>query len=397
MLASMLLLPRPSAGADYTVSYNPYANVDWATTLRCQSQHHDHVDSAAKVAAMDAAGYCAIMFMSYSGYYRPSTSAEWNAAGRPLPDPGVCVGWCGQRRWPPTSFGAPALPLANLRFYLPGAEEVALLANGLPSAHLTSPFLTTYVEGAGCPGCGPGGIPTARHSGTLPIDQIWSSDQQGIDQIVWHGGHATLNHWVNGPASYPALLALDGYGSFEIFNNYHRMWDDRRGNDLFSNRMIAAWDYLLQHKSTRIWGVAVNDWFSAWTPLGPTSDPANFPDVTPRNRDRGKLQVLLQSHKRLAYRVAFEAGAFFAVVEDNETKSAYPTVFYVRVKTDSIAIATIAGTETIRWIGNGVGVGTGSTLSLSGLPAGLRYVRAEIDDGRGRKVFTQPFTLSPRL
>ena len=46
-----------SYGADYTVSYDPYGQVDWATTLRCQSQHHEHLANAYRVTALSNAGF----------------------------------------------------------------------------------------------------------------------------------------------------------------------------------------------------------------------------------------------------------------------------------------------------------------------------------------------------
>jgi len=393
--AAIALFGIQASGASYSVSYDPYARVDWSTTLRCQSQHHDHVTMASRVQAMDAAGYCAIMFLNYSGLYRASSAAEWLAVGSPNPDPGVCVGWCRTRRWPPTAHGAPALPLTNLRFYIPGAEEIALLSNGRTSNHMTSVFLTEYIEGVGCEACGQAGVGVARNPFGISPSRLWGTDQEGIDRIVAGGGHATLNHWVAGPSSYPPLLSLNGYGSFEMYNNYYRMWDDKRGNDVYSDRLIDTWDLVLQEKGTRIWGVAVNDWFSAWTPLGPPGDPVNFPEVTLRNRDRGKLQVLLESYDLASYRAAFEAGAFFAIVDDHEVKNAYPQVTSIAVRGRRISITTAAGSESIVWIGDGALVGEGPSLALDALPEGLAYVRAEISDREGRTVYTQPFTLGP--
>jgi hypothetical protein len=140
-----------------------------------------------------------------------------------------------------------------------------------------------------------------------------------------------------------------------------------------------------------IWGVAVNDWF------GPQKDPRppddNFPELTLQNIDRGKMQVLVTAYDLPSYRVAFEAGAFFAVVEDNAIKNAYPQVTSVSVSTASIELTTANTNEVVTWIGNGEIVGSGMSLWLDDLPSGLKYVRAEIDDLQGRRVFTQPFSL----
>ncbi len=392
-LALALIFIAPSGGtfaADYSVSYNPYAAIHWGTTLRCQSQHHDHAATYDRVASYETAGYCAGAFSTYSGAFRPSTLSEWTAAGSPNPDPGKPLGSGPPRRWPPEEFGAPTLPWTNLKFYIPAAEDVGLYANGFLGAHVQSLFLTTYIEGEGCLACGIGGIPVARNTSGLPASQIHSNTQELMDRIVENGGHATLNHPAGPPSQYMSYANL---GSIEMFNNYHRNADDFAGTDAYSNQMMAAWDYLLQYKSPRIWGVASNDWFSSWTALGQTYSPSQFGPVTLRNRDRGKMQVLLTSYDLDSYRTAFEAGAFFAIVEDNAIKAAYPEVTNIAVSHDRISISTAIGTESIRWIGNGMVLGYTPTLSLNGLPDGLVYVRAEINDGDGRTVYTQPFSL----
>lgn len=393
--AALLAVASPGAGAaDYSVAYNPYGGVDWATTLRCQSQHHDHAESYGRITALDAAGYCAVTFMTYSGRFRPSNLSEWNAAGNPNPDPGKPVDFGPPRRWPPEDFGAPQLPLTNLKFYLPGAEEIGLYATGSYGQHVQSTFLTTYIEGAGCLTCGIGGIPVVGNTPAMPPSQVHASSQELIDRVVENGGHATINHPAGASSAY---MQYSGLGSVEMFNNYHRNADDFAGNDAYSNQMMAIWDHLLEHKSPRIWGVASNDWFSAWTPLGQTYSPTQFGPVTPQNRDRGKLQVLLPSYDLESYRAAFEAGAFFAIVEDNAIKAAYPIVTNVAVGFDRITISTAIGTESIRWIGNGSVLAYTPTLVLDGLPDGLVYVRAEISDGEGRTVYTQPFSLGDPL
>ena len=96
-----------------------------------------------------------------------------------------------------------------------------------------------------------------------------------------------------------------------------------------------------------------------------------------------------------SYRAAFEAGAFFAIVDDHEVKGAYPRVTNVFVTSSAIALATADADETVTWIGNGSVVGAGMSLSLQGLPPGLVYVRAEIADPQGRLAYTQPFSLEP--
>jgi len=269
----------------------------------------------------------------------------------------VPTGWGAVRRWPPEIFGAPALLQSSIRFYLPGAEEVGLVGefNGVQfrSAHIHSLGLTEYMEGVGCASCGNEG--SAVHNG------YWDF----------------LN-------PYPM--------SIEIFNNFAKTSDEGTSGSNYSPQLMAAWDHVLQVKSPRIWGVSINDWNSALQPLGTSTTPC-WPQITMRNRDRGKLQVLLPAYNLSAYLDAFEAGAFFAVVEDNEIKSAYPTVTQIDVTYNSIAITTAAWNETVRWIGNGEVVAEGFALDLTNLPADLVYARAEIADGEGRTVYTQPFSL----
>ena len=197
-LVLVMLVPTSASADAYRVSYNPYGNIDWPTILYCQSQHHDHVSSAGRVMRYDLAGYDAVTFMTYSGLYRPSTPIEWAALGSPAIDPGQPVGWVESRRWPPEDHGAPLLEdLSNIRLYIPGAEEVGLLPDGHNSYHIHSAFLTTYIEGQGSDACGVQGNPVAQNNSGLAGDQIYSSNQEMIDLIRFHGGHATLNHAIN--------------------------------------------------------------------------------------------------------------------------------------------------------------------------------------------------------
>ncbi len=399
LAAAMLGTSLPAAAASYSVTYNPYESVDWDTTLRCQSQHHDHAYDATRISALSNTGYCAVSFMTYSGDYRPQSVAAWIAAGSPNPDPGVPTGWGGYRRWPPQFYGAPVLPLNSLRFYLPGAEEVGLVG-GTPSAqahttHMFSLGLMEYMEGVGCAGCGNAGV--AVHTDNpfgLPPAQRYFSSSDFVAKATDLGAIVTLNHPTGPPATWDYISPYPK--AIEIFNNHVKTNDEGTCGANASHQLIEAWDHVLQVKSARIWGVAANDWNSAWTPLG---DPpvACWPQITLRNRDRGKLQVLLPSYDLGAYMAAFEAGAFFAVVEDNEIKAAYPTVTNVALTPSSISIITAAGNETITWIANGEVVGYGATLGLNSLPDDLLYARAEIDDGQGRTVYSQPFSLGTSL
>jgi hypothetical protein len=378
--------------------------VDWDTTLRCQSEHHDHAYDTTKITALANAGYCAITYMTYSGDYRPTPYPLWVANGSPNPDPGVPTGWGAFRRWPPEEFGAPALPLASLRFYLPGAEEVGLVGEGYHTAHMLALGLTEYIEGEGCDSCGNEG--SAVHNDNpfnLPETHRYSSNSDFVAKVIALGAIPVLTH-PNGPVT--QFDALDPYPqAVEMYNNYHALKDEGSAAGVegctgppshYIDEMRAVWDHVLETKSPRIWGIAVNDWASAWTPLG-TSATACWPEITIANRDRGKTQVMVASYDLETYMAAFRAGAFFAVVDDNELKAAYPQVTDIAVRFDRISIATAENDETVTWIGDGELVGSGRTLVLTDLPPDLVYVRAEIDDGQGRIVYSQPFSLGPPL
>jgi hypothetical protein len=250
--------------------------------------------------------------------------------------------------------------------------------------------LTQYLEGVGCNSCGYLGSAVRNDNPLgLPDEQRYATDSELVAKATALGAIVTLNH-PNGLEWY--FDSIDPFpAAVEIYNNFHAAYDDGCGSP-FIARFKAVWDHVLQVKSARIWGVAANDWNSAWTPLGESSIEC-WPQTTEANRDRGKLQVLLTSYDLTAYMTAFAAGAFFAIVENNAVKSAYPTVTSITVASNQIAITTAQADETVVWIGNGQAIGSGPTLLLEGLPAGLAYARAEIDDGEGRLVHTQPFEL----
>ncbi len=389
--SSLVLASARVSAEGYSVSYNPYGSVAWETTLRCQSQHHDHASTASRITALSEAGYCAVTYMTYSGAYQAQTAAAWVSAGMPDPDPGVPLGWGEYRRWPPEEHGAPALPLNSLLFYLPGAEESGLRPDGGHTNHMHSLGLTQYLEGVGCGSCGHLRSAVRNHNPLgLPEAQRYATDSELVAKATALGAIMTLNHPNGLPWYFDAIEPFPA--AVEIYSNYHASYDEGCGSS-FIARFKAVWDHVLETKSARIWGVAVNDWSSAWTPLG---DPAIacWPQITEANRDRGKLQVLLTSYDLTAYMAAFAAGAFFAIEENNAIKSAYPTVTSIAVADNQIAISTAQADETITWIGNGQVIGSGASLPLDRLPANLAYARAEIDDGEGRVVYTQPFELA---
>jgi hypothetical protein len=406
LAVALICASGEASAAAYNVTYNPYGAVEWETTLRCQSEHHDHAANTSKINALANAGYCAITFMTYSGDYRPTPYEQWVDDGRPNPDPGVPTGWGGFRRWPPEDHGAPALPLGSLQFYLPGAEELGLVGGTtgaqVHTTHMLALGLTEYIEGVGCDACGnDGGAVHNDNPFALPETHRYSSNQDYVSKVIALGAIPVLTH-PTGPAD--QFDDLDPFPqAIEVYNNYHALKDEGSaaevpgctgGPSQYIAAMRATWDHMLETKSPRIWGIAVNDWASAWTPLGPASTSC-WPEITLANRDRGKTQVLVASYDLETYMTAFRAGAFFAVVDGAEQKAGYPQVNDIAVTPEQIAITTADNDETVIWIGDGEQVATGSAIDLTDLPSDLVYVRAELTDPEGRAVLTQPFSLGP--
>ena len=385
-----LLFPLNAFADAFVVSNNPYRNVAWGSTLRCMAQLHDHIKSVDRIAPYDDAGYCAITWMDYSGYY--------------LATDGTRNGWGdgdeGIKPWPATDYGAtdPSL-LTSVEFYIPGSEELGTTSTQFQSDHIHSTFLTEYIEGAGCDSCGSGGTPLPPLPIGIASSQLYDSTEEMIDLINSKGGFAIVNHPSIGNAN-----AETNWMGIEIVNTFMALRDEVALSGVTDrlDQALGDWDAALENRSARIWGVATNDNYGPYRDVcGGGGEPActssQVPDpLTADHLDQGKIEVLLTSKDLDTFETAFRQGAFFAVREDEtaSTKGAYPEVTGVTVTTSLISITTTAGDETITWIGNGSSVGTGATLSLRGLPTGTKYVRAEIDDGSGRTLYTQPFELS---
>lgn len=382
----LCLLSSPVWASTYEVSNNPYRDVNWSTDTACLSQLHDHVNSVGRVATYDDVFYCAVTAMDYAG--------AWDVDN-------VLLGWGYPRRWPPTDFGFtdPSL-LTNIKFYIPGAEEAGWENDvGGQTSHFHSPFMTQYIESFACSGCGPGGIdvPTPENAAPIGDEFRYFSDQELIDLINSLGGLAILNHPSIGDGKDEIR-----WGAIEMFNTFMALRDE--ANFLGkSNRIaeaLALWDDVLETRSARIWGVAVNDQYGPYRP--PSSGHGNdqIPDpLTADHVDQGKIVVMIASEDLATYEAAFRKGAFFAVQEDSSaSKGAYPVVTDIDVpeSSGSITITTSAGDETVTWTANGseVCAGQGFSCDLETLPTGMKYVRAEIDDGAGRILYTQAFELT---
>jgi hypothetical protein len=330
------------------IYYDPYAQVDWVTDRPLLAQHHDHAGaSAARLIAYDNAGYDVMSLMDYSGVPKLQSALK-------------------QRLWPASSFVAAdvATNFRNIKLLIPNAEEV-----GIPTRHLTSPFLTDFIE---------------YDEGASDSDGApkYHSEEQAVELIRNRGGLPMLAHpW------YSAAEILSGPEAFgmEIYSSYIAA-KRAQGVAEFVNedrnaKLLANWDAVLA--TGRWWvGIAVNDHYG----------PYAAPDATePGIRDSGKILVYSHGEALDAYRDAFQRGAFFAIQDNGEVKGGFPRVNSVSVESGAVTIDAPAAVE-IRWISNGQVIGQGSTLTYSSLPPRAVYLRAEIR-GPTHVVYTQPFVL----
>lgn len=329
------------------VGYNPYENVDFSGHARLLGQHHDHAGvTQSRLLAYDAAGYNVLGLQDYSG--NPRLSYAWT-----------------QRRWPPDQWLPKAFmaQLKNIEIFLPNSEEV-----GIPEFHATSSFARTYIESAPNPD---------------QPREAWQykTNTEMLQLIRAGGGVPCLAHPleplvdINYFAKIPCIEIYSAYteGMKEQGVAFYTSRDRRRV-------MVDNWDRLLR-ENPRVLGIAVNDHF------GPDTPP--FQKVSLRTRDSGKVQVFVHEATLQAYENAFRRGAFFAVVDQGETKGAFPLVRDIVVEREGIYIDTDA---TVQWITNFGRVAEGNLLALDTLPERTTYARAEISNSAGT-VYTQPFTI----
>ncbi len=337
----------------YRVSYNPYEGVDWGGGLSCLTQFHDHVTGPRLfeqfLGQYDAAGYQAVSVLHYSGV--PSHPDSWR-----------------KRYWPVSSFIASVSNDAellsrfkNLRILVPGAEEVGY-------HHILSPFMTDYIE---------------KWEGN-DISQKqpfhYESSQTCIDRIRERGGLAILAHPWN------RLEHYDSYSSFqaiEVYSGYANHKAAIGELEDTNSQLLRVWDHLLVTKSTRIWGIGSNDWF------GPGRE--DLREVFPTHIDTGKTVILIEDWTLESLRKSFEKGALFAVKDSGMVKGDFPTINKIQVDENHIQIDT---SSEVTWCANQISYATGVALSLSDLPSGLKYIRAQVKNATG-EVFIQPFTLEP--
>lgn len=332
---------------------NPYEAVDWLNDRRLIAQHHDHVSRIEFILAYDKAGYDVVSLMDYSG--NPSMPHARR-----------------ERLWPPDRWVATSqMPYLNsIELFLPNAEEVGI--KGEPLRHVTSPFLTTYIEGA-----------SDAQSPRLP-NQYRSLDEL-FSLVRSLDGYPCLAHPWNYKFQHFRLRLGDSY-CVEIYSAFAEMQKER-GSPYFSrvdrNRtVIDGWDEALQENQS-VFGIAVNDHAGPQMAAGTISN---------RVRDSGKIVVIAKAATLEAYKEAFTAGSFFAVRDYGETKNRHPEIHSIVVGDGFVFLETLAA---VKWIAQGREVASTPVLSLESVPAGARYVRAEVSDDSGSTVYTQAFAIRP--
>ncbi len=337
----------------YAIAYDPYYGVEWYWWHRALAQHHDHMGrlSLDRIRAYDQAGYNIIVPLDYAGKKSGGTA------------------YCDYRLWPVheylSGFNSDQEvldTLNNIKLFVPSMEEIGC-------HHITSPFLTTYIELWEPDYCG--------------SRQQWhyETSQQCIDLINQYGAMAIVAHPTENTDYY---MQLQNYEGIEIVNaHYYRLWLLGQSQLNYNEHFQAVWDHLLTQKDTKIWAFAVNDWWGPWR----NSDEPYI--------DSGKIMVMLPAFSMADYRNSLEKGCFFAVHDcgaGKQNKDKYPVIAEITVSNHSITIYTDGR---VSWIANGQRIAEGSTLNLTEYPSesGYKYIRAEISNAYGT-VFTQPWTLA---
>jgi len=343
----------------YAIAYDPYQDVDWDLWHRALAQHHDHMGrlSLDRIKAYDEAGYNVIVPLDYAGRRSGGTT------------------YCDYRLWPVheylSGFNSDEEVLAtlnNIKLFVPSMEEIGC-------HHMTSPFLTTYIE--------------LWEPNYCETKEQWhyETSQQCMDLINLYGGMAIIAHPT---ASTDTYMELENYHGIEIVNGYfYCRWllkEEYPDYPNYTEHFQLVWDHLLTNKDTKIWGFAVNDWYGPWEHR---DEPYDAPYM-----DCGKILVMIPAYSMDEYRNSLEKGCFFAIHDwgEGKNKNRYPKIAKIMASNDSIAIDTDGG---VSWIANGERVAEGNAIDLTELPSGkdYKYVRAEISNGYGI-VFTQPWALA---
>ena len=265
--------------------------------------------------------------------------------------------------WPPEDWLSTTLIdelSTSGRLLYPNVENV-----GSSTAHVTSPFLETYLE--------------RWYPDESPekLDWHYESAQELIDLIWQNDGVPILAHPLK-------ELGLTGYHAVEVFSGYaHGI------QPTWEPLMMDFWDDHLSD-NPRLYGVAVNDW------CGPVEEIVNY---SCSEWDTGKTILLADEFTVDSAKEALLRGSMFAVADLGE-KDNYPTISRIDQHSWGLSILTDGD---VSWIHNGERFTSGNDAGnkrrqqrrwhrfyTDGLDG---YVRAEITNGEDT-VFTQPWELS---
>ncbi|MCZ6804698.1 MAG: hypothetical protein O7D86_12400 [Proteobacteria bacterium] len=195
MIVTLVVFPSPTVHV-YT---DPYMGIDWQSTQRLKTQFHDHLKNySQRFLAYDAAGYDAVPLLHYSG--NASIDSAWT-----------------EKHWPPEDWLIPTINISilqNISIIFQSVEEIA-------TYHITSPFLTEYIESG--------------------VD--YESQQEAINAINERGGLAFLAHPRGKPNKY---LTSTGYHAQEIFSAFFRAkYEEGSFATDLNDRMLDLWHEML--------------------------------------------------------------------------------------------------------------------------------------------------------
>jgi len=385
--------------------HNPYAHVDWASDLRVGSATHMHMTSQAR---LDNAYRHGIRHFPMSNYY---PSAPYTARTR------VSDFWLSQD-WPARLENGDSLaPPINwndvitwrdeldepYRSQLP-VEETEPLFPHVPDDAIISPNAehhgftnsTSHI-------CSPGSAFTSGnidprrqyhlkdHGFCVGFGGAWQEAFEGmLEGLVYPGaGGITINHptWFTRFSDEQVLEMLDfdeGVLGIEIYNDYsaRRDWSLTAGyeppDESAPGFSLNLWDRILS-TGRRCWGSCVPDH-----------------SVGAEGNWRGRSILLMNEFTDRACLEAYRQGRFYGCLDG----SGLSVVDFAA--TDASVSVSVNRAATIRFITEkGVsetayGESAAHELpQLNGAPD-LVFLRVEIDDDRGERLFLQPVMYRPR-
>ncbi len=351
-----------SRASQSPVAVNPYADVDWETTDQCLSQFHLHEPRNAidpESATHDPPGEIAdggdrerpspghlIDKYQFAGYSALAvTEHEYYVdgikhKGKPFFEDLDVTSWPWSQ-WDRRREGGDVIPIQG--------AELRGTVEGIDDRHDIVSLDTDLGHGRG------------------------QSLLQVATEIDERGGVSFLPH----PGRYPQPDCLNTY--VELFERVETVL----GVEAFNARdrypgCRDVWDELLVEFGSRrpIWAFANDDYHAR--PRSPENE----------RFDRSRTVLLLEERSPAGVIDALRAGRSYVQYNGD---SIAPAIDSISVTDDRARVASPAATS-VRWIGDGEPIDTGTTLSLSDVSS--TYVRAEASGPGGAVSCTQPLFLS---